>query len=87
MMDHMKDGMGMKEGMKDGMCMNCDHDGGCHCKCPHHKIVPVLVVLFGALFWAGNWGWVSMATVQTWWPVLVTAAGATKLGSRCCKCC
>lgn len=82
MMDHMN-----KEEMKEGMCMNCSHDGGCGCKCMHHKIVPVLVVAFGALFWAGNWGWVSADAVQTWWPVLVTAAGVTKLARGWCRCC
>ena len=76
----------MKDGMKEGMCMNCD-GGSCGCKCMHHKIVPVIITLFGALFLAGNAGWVSMETVQWGWPALITAAGLTKLGSRWCKCC
>ena len=69
----------MKEGMMDGKM-------GGMCKCPHHKVVPGLTVLFGLLFLAGNMGWVSMETVA-WWPVLVILAGLMKMSRGMCKCC
>jgi len=59
------------------------------CKCPHHKAMPVLVILFGLVFLLGNWGILSWNAVNVIWPVLVILAGAMKLGeeSGMCKCC
>ena len=59
------------------------------CKCPHHKVMPVLVILFGLTFLLGAWGTISKDTVNIVWPVLVMLAGVMKLGeqSRVCKCC
>ena len=59
------------------------------CKCPHHKVVPVLVILFGLTFLLGAWGTFTASTVNTIWPVLVILAGAMKLIDRSgmCKCC
>lgn len=66
-------GMEMKEGMT--------------CKCPHHKIVPLLIVLFGLDFLAGAMGWLSMNFVNVSWPILVILAGAMKMMGGKCKCC
>lgn len=60
---------------------------GANCNCPHHKAVPFLVVLFGLDFLAGAMGWVSESFVAVSWPILVIAAGLTKLSRRMCKCC
>ncbi len=59
------------------------------CKCPHHSVVPVLVILVGLSFLAGYWGWLSWMAVNTIWPVALIVGGATKVGSRygMCKCC
>jgi len=59
------------------------------CKCPHHNVVPVLVVLFGLTFLLQALGVVSWSFVMVAWPVLVIAAGLMKLGERSgmCKCC
>ncbi len=57
------------------------------CKCPHHKILPVLVVLFGLLFLGGNLGWWGWNVVNVGWPILVIIGGAMKLGKGMCKCC
>lgn len=59
------------------------------CKCPHHKVTPVLVVLFGLTFLLGTWGTLSWGAVNVIWPVLVILAGAMKLAEKSgmCKCC
>lgn len=59
------------------------------CKCPHHKTMPVLIILFGLTFLLGTWGTLSWDAVNVIWPVLVILAGAMKLveNSGMCKCC
>ena len=59
------------------------------CKCPHHKVMPVLVILFGVTFLLGYWGTLSWGMVNTVWPILVILAGAMKLADKSgmCKCC
>ena len=59
------------------------------CKCPHHSVVPVLVVLFGLTFLLGAWGILTSDAVDVLWPVIVIAAGLMKWAekSRMCKCC
>ena len=73
--------MMMDEKMKGGMT------GGMMCKCPHHKVIPFLVLLFGLDFLFGNWGWLTMGFVDATWPILVTAVGAMMLMKGKCKCC
>ena len=60
-------------------------NGGC--KCPHHKIVTVLVVLFGLLFLGGALDWWGSQVVNVGWPTLVILAGLFKLMRGKCKCC
>ena len=59
------------------------------CKCPHHKVMPVLIVLFGLTFLLGNMGVLTWMAVGWIWPVLIIIAGAKKLAmkSGMCKCC
>ena len=57
------------------------------CRCPHHKMVPILVILFGALFLLGALDMVSAWTVSIGWPILVIVGGFTKLMKNKCKCC
>lgn len=57
------------------------------CRCPHHKVVPLLVVLFGLDFLFGNLGWLPTGFVNASWPLLVILAGGMKLGKGMCKCC
>jgi hypothetical protein len=72
-MDNMQN-MGMKGGM---------------CKCLHHSVVPVLVVLFGLTFLLQALGVVTMQFAMLAWPVLVIVGGLTKLTTKwgMCKCC
>jgi len=60
---------------------------GLVCRCPHHKFVPGLVVLFGLLFLLANFGVFSAEFVNVAWPILVLAAGLAKLSGSYCKCC
>ncbi|OGL66850.1 hypothetical protein A2753_00145 [Candidatus Uhrbacteria bacterium RIFCSPHIGHO2_01_FULL_47_11] len=55
------------------------------CKCPHHKVVPGLVVLFGLLFLLGALGMVSQQTVSIGWPILVILAGLMHWSKGMCK--
>ncbi len=59
------------------------------CSCPHHKVIPVLVILLGLTFLLGNWGTISWSTVNTIWPILIIVGGFMKLGNKMgmCKCC
>ena len=64
-----------------------DQQGMQKCGCPHHKIVPGLVVLFGLLFLLQAFGMVADRTVMIGWPVLVILAGLQKMFEAKCKCC
>ena len=57
------------------------------CPCPHHKVVPVAIVLVGVTFLLGNWNILTWNAVNTIWPILVIVGGLTKLTSNKCKCC
>ena len=57
------------------------------CPCPHHKVTPVLVVLFGLLFLLGYFGVIGEQVVMVGWPILVILGGLTKLTQGVCKCC
>ena len=59
------------------------------CKCHHHKVMPLLIVLFGLAFLLGQWGALSWDSVNVIWPVLVIVAGLMKFTEKSgmCKCC
>lgn len=57
------------------------------CKCPHHKVVPLMILLIGIDLFFGSVGWLSAAFVNVSWPILLIIAGATKLAKGACKCC
>jgi hypothetical protein len=73
MMDNMMGEKGMGKGMK--------------CGCPHHKVVPLMVVLFGLTFLLRAMGTITPETAGMIWPIVVIIAGGTKLFSNSCKCC
>jgi len=74
------EGMQDMGGMKGGMGV---------CKCPHHKVVPFLIVVIGVDFLMGFWGIISWDAVNFVWPVSIILIGAMKLmsASGACKCC
>lgn len=55
------------------------------CKCPHHKVKPIAVILFALSFLAVDFGWLSWSVFNIIWPILLIIAVCTKLGG--CKCC
>lgn len=57
------------------------------CPCPHHKMLPFLLVAFGLVFFLGNLNILTQAAVTMTWPVIVMAAGLMKLMQGRCKCC
>lgn len=57
------------------------------CKCHHHKIVPLVIVLIGLAFLLQALGILDMMTVAIAWPVLLIVAGLAKLSGRKCGCC
>ena len=71
----------MEEGKK------CEGCGKGMCGCPHHKMLPILGVLFGLLFLLGAYGWLSDRTVSVGWPLLVLVGSLSKLMGGKCSCC
>jgi len=59
------------------------------CKCPHHKVIPVLIILLGLTFLLEAWNIVTPAFAMTVWPILVIIAGIMKWTQKAgmCKCC
>jgi hypothetical protein len=57
-----------------------------HCKCPHHKVGAVLIVLFGLTFLLGTMGVLSGMFVAYAWPVLIIIFGLTRLMGGSCSC-
>ncbi len=57
------------------------------CNCPHHKMVPLMVLLIGLTFLLGALNILSGQAVSIIWPILVIIAAGTKISSSKCKCC
>lgn len=62
------------------------HDGGM-CGCPHHKLVPLIIVIIGGAFLLQTLGVLTAATVSMVWPVGLILIGLVKLGGGMCGCC
>ncbi len=58
---------------------------GMTCKCPHHKAIPVLIILIGLDFLLGATGTLSWNFVDVTWPILLMIGGIVKLVR--CGCC
>jgi len=63
------------------------HEEGKKCNCRHHKVIPLLIVVFGVVFLLQAMGKLTPEYVSIVWPVLVIAGGGTKLFSGYCTCC
>lgn len=57
------------------------------CKCSHHKIVPVLIVLIGLLFLLNAFGSLSAGMLAVLWPIALILIGLQKMFGAMCKCC
>jgi len=62
---------------------------GTKCACPHHKAIPVLIILFGLTFLLEGMGVITPEFAMMAWPMIIIAGGLMKLinGSGMCKCC
>jgi len=69
--------------------MNSMDAGRKVCHCPHHKVMPVLVILFGLTFLLKALGVVTYDFAMITWPILVILAGLQKFATKSgmCKCC
>jgi len=57
------------------------------CKCPHHKIVPLMVFIIGLLFFLNVLNILTTSALNMLWPIALMIAGLMKMMSRKCKCC
>lgn len=57
-----------------------------HCRCVHHKVVPVLVILLGLTFLLGTLSYLPADIARLTWPTLIILIGIVKLCSGGCKC-
>ncbi len=69
----------------DGAGTNCGPKDTC--KCPHHKVIPAMVVLIGLTFLLGALNVITPTMVAILWPIFVVIAGGTKFAERSCTCC
>ncbi len=60
---------------------------GMNCSCPHHKFVPVLIMLIGLAFLLQALDVLSASFVSVAWPVLLILIGLQKCCRGMCKCC
>jgi hypothetical protein len=70
--------------MNDMQTMGAKHNV---CKCYHHKVIPVSIILIGVAFLLETLGILTDFALNMIWPVLLIVIGGTKLGARVCKCC
>ena len=64
---------------------NNDMKMGKTCSCSHHKVFPILVILFGLDFLLAAVGVLTWDFVNITWPILLIIAGCMKLVK--CDCC
>ncbi len=57
------------------------------CRCPHHKTIPVLIVIFALLFLLHAMGNLSDHALSLGWPIVLGLAGLFKIFAGGCKCC
>ena len=78
-------------------CENCScKDGGCEtsgecyqpgvCLCKHHRIVPILIMLFGLTFLLYALNLLSWGAAAIIWPIIVILTGLAKLKGGLCAC-
>ncbi|MDE2037707.1 MAG: hypothetical protein KGI69_00575 [Patescibacteria group bacterium] len=62
---------------------NTNGSNTCSCKCGHHKLMPIAVMLIALDILLANFGVYSWYVATIIWPILLIVAASGKL----CKCC
>ncbi|TSD04590.1 MAG: hypothetical protein Greene071436_121 [Parcubacteria group bacterium Greene0714_36] len=62
------------------------NEGGM-CRCQRHSMMPVFAIAFGLVFLLGAMDVLAARVVSIAWPIIVIAAGVTKLTRKMCSCC
>ena len=57
------------------------------CTCKHHKIVPVMIILFGVAFLLADLNILTWSALNVIWPILIIVVGFMKFTKGKCKCC
>ena len=57
------------------------------CNCPHHKVLPILLILVGVDFLLGALQVFTWFFVDVTWPILLIIGGATWMNQSSCGCC
>ncbi len=57
------------------------------CGCPHHKMVPLFIVLIGLVFLLKALAGLDAHTADILWPLLLILIGLQKMFGGMCKCC
>ena len=69
------------------MCMEEMNQPEKSCRCTHHKVVPISIILIGIVFLLGTLQILTPMAVAIIWPILLIIIGVVKLGGKKCKCC
>lgn len=81
----------MENSTTETKCEHCGSgtcQGNCgDCTCPHHRAIPVFIILIAAVLLLGQWEVLTESTVGIVWPILLGAIGVTKFMERNCSCC
>jgi membrane-bound ClpP family serine protease len=64
-----------------------EHGPGKTCRCNHHKVMPILAIIFGAAFLLADVNVLSWGFVNITWPILLIIFGIVKLMDGKCNCC
>ena len=57
------------------------------CSCPHHMVMPILIMLLGLVFLLKAWGVMTADMTDMIWPIIIILIGLMKLMGKKCKCC
>ncbi len=57
------------------------------CKCMHHSVMPVMIILIGLTFLLGALNILTPFAVSVIWPSLLIILGIKKIFMKMCKCC
>ena len=61
------------------------HDGSC--SCPHHKVVPTLVIVIGLSFLLTSLEVIDAGLRDIIWPIAIILIGLMKITGGMCSCC